>query len=193
LELKDSRPAPPDNGGSGKKVAHTSTAIFEKFQTAGRVARGSFTPTPSQVGSRTGAPTVGSGGSSKAFAMALSPAPLVTFPTPATSNAACRFPALRFPGSFAPRVMGPIRPGVLSAAADTESVALKEPQIDSEPPPTPPLPAEAPKFPGLQTPETPGRFSLRLGVYPPSQVLQTAGRFYHVAPASLFDRGTTSQ
>ena len=41
-----------------------------------------------------------------------------------------------------------------------------------------------------QTPETPGWFSLRLGVYPPSQVLQTAGRFYHVAPASHFDQGT---
>ena len=69
------------------------------------------------VGSRTGAPTVGSGGSSKAFALGLSPAPLVTFPAPATSNPAYGFPVPGFPGCFAPRVMGPIRLGALSAAA----------------------------------------------------------------------------
>jgi hypothetical protein len=76
--------------------------------------------------------------------------------------------------------------------------------------PTPPLPAEAATFSGpqqvppelflhpitdvakaaAQTPETPGWFSLRLGVYPPSQGLQTAGRFYHVVSASHFDQGT---
>src|SRR5262249_18777897 len=39
------------------------------------------------------------------------------------------------------------------------------------------------------SPETPGRFSLRLGVYPPSQVLQTDGRFCHVAPASRVAEG----
>ena len=38
-----------------------------------------------------------------------------TFPVPATSNAACGFPALRSPVCFAPRVMGPILPGRLSA------------------------------------------------------------------------------
>ncbi len=32
--------------------------------------------------------------------------------------------------------------------------------------------------------EAPGRFSLRLGVYPSSQVLQIDGRLYHLAPAS---------
>ncbi len=43
-----------------------------------RVDRGNLTPSPSQVGSRIGA-------------VLESP-----FPTPATSNAACGFPALRF-------------------------------------------------------------------------------------------------
>jgi len=52
---------------------------------------------PSSVGSRTVAPTVGSGGVSSAFALALSPAPMITFPAPATSNPACRFPAPGFP------------------------------------------------------------------------------------------------
>ena len=33
------------------------------------------------------------------------------------------------------------------------------------------------------SPEAPGRFGLRLGVYPPSQVLQTDGRLCHLAPA----------
>ena len=41
---------------------------------------------------RTGAPTLGSGGCSTAFAVALSPAAIVSFPAPATSNAACEFP-----------------------------------------------------------------------------------------------------
>ena len=36
----------------------------------------------------------------------------------------------------------------------------------------------------VQAPEPPGRFSLRLDVYPPSQVLQTDGRLCHLAPAS---------
>jgi hypothetical protein len=44
----------------------------------------------------------------------------------------------------------------------------------------------------VQAPEPPGRFSLRLGVYPPLQVLQTAGRLYHFAPASHMTRGVTT-
>src|SRR5262249_31295584 len=36
----------------------------------------------------------------------------------------------------------------------------------------------------IQAPEPPGRFSLRLHIYPPLQVLQTDGRCCHVAPAS---------
>ena len=55
------------------------------------------------VGSGAGAPTVGSGGYSVAFAPGLSPAPLVTFPAPAASNPACGFPALGFPVGYVPR------------------------------------------------------------------------------------------
>src|SRR5690606_7245585 len=40
-----------------------------------------------------------------------------------------------------------------------------------------------------EAPEAPSRFSLRLGVYPPSQVLQTDGRLYHLAPAFHIERG----
>ena len=42
---------------------------------------------------------------------------LAPFPTPASSYAACGFPALRTPVHFIPRVMGPIEPGALSAVA----------------------------------------------------------------------------
>ena len=38
-----------------------------------------------------------------------------TFPAPATSNAACGFPALRSPICFTSRLIGPILPGRLSA------------------------------------------------------------------------------
>ena len=69
----------------------------------------------SPVGSGTGAPMLGSGGCPIAFALGLSPAPMTTFPTPASSNAACGFPALRFPIAFTPRVMWPIDRGALSA------------------------------------------------------------------------------
>ena len=43
----------------------------------------------------------------------------------------------------------------------------------------------------VQTPETPVRFSLRLDVYLPSQVLQVAGRVCHLALASRVARRTT--
>ena len=81
---------------------------------------GNFTAGPSQVGSRAGARTVGAGGNSVAFAMDRSPATMVTFPAPATSNAACGFPALRFPVCFVPGVMRPIMLGVLSAQLHDE-------------------------------------------------------------------------
>ena len=55
------------------------------------------------VGSRTGAPTLGAGGCPTAFAVALSPAAIITFPVPATSNVACGFPALRSPVCFSGR------------------------------------------------------------------------------------------
>jgi len=42
-------------------------------------------------------------------------ATVATFPAPAPSNAACGFPALRFPARFTSRVMGPRLLGALSA------------------------------------------------------------------------------
>jgi hypothetical protein len=72
------------------------------------------------VGSRAGARTVGAGGNSITFVVDRSPATIVTFPAPATSNAACGFPALRFPACFMPRVMGPIMLGRLSARRHDE-------------------------------------------------------------------------
>ena len=47
------------------------------------------------------------------FALVRSPAPIITFPAPASSNAACGFPALRFPACFTSRVMRPIASGVV--------------------------------------------------------------------------------
>ncbi len=103
-----------------KQQRHSEFVPFARLGDEDEITPASkLTIAPTTVGSRTGAPTVGSGGFTRAFALGLSPAPLVTFPAPATSNAACRFPALRFPGCFVPRVMGPIRPGALSAAAGT--------------------------------------------------------------------------
>jgi len=90
-----------------------------------RVAWGNFTPTPSQVGSGIGAPTVGSGGSSKAFAVGLSPAPLVTFPTPATSNPAYGFPVPGFPANFTYRFMRPITLAVLSGPVPLDPIVLE--------------------------------------------------------------------
>ncbi len=75
---------------------------------------------PSVVGSRAGAVAVGPGSS---CCRRLSPyagasvRPIAPFPAPAASNAACGFPALRFPVGFMPRVMGPIKLGALAAAA----------------------------------------------------------------------------
>lgn len=72
------------------------------------------------VGSRTGARTLGSGGSSAAFAVGLNPAAMATFPAPASSNAAGRFPALRSPVCFMSTFMGPIMPGTLSTLSGSE-------------------------------------------------------------------------
>ena len=106
------------------------------------------------VGSRTGAPPVGP----------VNPAPLVTFPTPASSNAACGFPALRFPACFASRVMWPFASGALSeqpiAAASYSTSSNRAPSVSAG-------------------------FSLLLHVYPLSQVPQFNRRLYHLASASL--------
>ena len=78
-------------------------------------------PVPhSKVGSRSGARTVGTGGNSITFVMDRSPATMITFPAPASSNAGCGFPALRFPIGFSTRVMRPILLGVLSAPMHNE-------------------------------------------------------------------------
>jgi len=81
-------------------------------------------------------------------------------PTPATSNGAGGFPALRSPVRFTPRLMEPAAAAALSAtpAYSTWSAQL----------------------------------SLRLGVYPPSQVLQIDGCFYHGTPASHVAGGITN-
>jgi hypothetical protein len=47
-----------------------------------------------------------------------------TFPVPATSNAACGFPALRSPVCFTPRVMGPIGAPVLDPTCEGLGVKL---------------------------------------------------------------------
>jgi hypothetical protein len=80
----------------------------------GPVAQGNFILRTSQVGSRAGARTVGVGDTSIAFAIDLSPATMVTFPTSATSKAACKFHAQRFPVCFVSRVMEPFALGKLS-------------------------------------------------------------------------------
>ena len=49
------------------------------------------------VESGAGAPVLGSGGWSIAFALGLSPAPITAFPGPRSSNRTCRFPASGFP------------------------------------------------------------------------------------------------
>jgi hypothetical protein len=43
----------------------------------------------------------------------------------------------------------------------------------------------------IEAPEAPRLFSLRLGIYPPLQVLQPDGRLYHLAPASHVVGGVT--
>ena len=85
------------------------------------------------VGSGAGARTVGSGGSSIAFALGLRPAPMATSPAPASSNGACGFPALRFPDDFTPGVMGPLG---------------QQRFRDRRPVPTPPGPVEVGLRPG---------------------------------------------
>ena len=56
-----------------------------------------------QVGSRTGAPALGFGGFPMAFAIALSPTPIATFPVPAASNRTCGSPASGFPTNVTSR------------------------------------------------------------------------------------------
>ena len=69
-----------------------------------------------------------------------------TFPVPATSNAACGFPALRSPACFALRFMGPILLGRFRLWS-SNLVAVEQLQGIVQPLPTPPRPAEALSFP----------------------------------------------
>ena len=110
----------------------------------GRVARGNFPLRRSQVGSRTGARTLGSGGLSMTFVMGLNPATIITFPAPASSNAACGFPALRSPVCFLSRFMWPIFWIYFQHSAMTNPIAVKQLQFIIKPVFTPLFPAEAP-------------------------------------------------
>ena len=75
---------------------------------------------------------------------------MITFPAPATSNVACEFLALRSPVCFGPQLIGPSRPGRLSA--DQELLR------------TPPLPTETLAIAGHPV-KSPAQFSLRRGAY----------------------------
>jgi hypothetical protein len=59
-----------------------------------------------QVGSRTGALTLGFGGTSIAFALGLNPTAIGTFPVPATSNWTGAFNASSFPIDFTIKLSG---------------------------------------------------------------------------------------
>jgi len=102
---------------------------------------------------------------------------MITFPAPATSNVACEFLALRSPVCFGPQLMGPIRPGRLSA--DQELLR------------TPPFPTETLAIAGHPG-QSPAQFSLRRGAYLLFLVLQITGRFYHDALASHTVRRVTN-
>ena len=121
---------------------------------------------------------LGSGGCPIAFALDLSPAPVTTFPAPASSNAACGFPALRFPVAFNPRFMGPVEPGALSAA-------------DGEPGTVRTIRA-AHRATAYSTSSSQILVSLRREIYSPPQVLQTYGRLCHLVPAFLVVRETST-
>src|SRR5260370_37564539 len=82
------------------------------------------------------------------------------FPSPATSNGACRFPALRSPARFAIRFMGRSQLEVLSILTSIDSIPSNH-------------------------------FRLPLPVYPLSQVLQIAERFYQTLLPAIIARGIT--
>ena len=102
-----------------------------------------------RVGPRTGAPTLDCRECSSAFAVALNPAAINSFPAPAASNVAGGFPALPPPVCFVLWVMGPIQLRRLSADK-THPVAVEQPHGGVQPLRTPPFPGEAPAFPGPQ-------------------------------------------
>ena len=92
------------------------------------------------------------------------------FPAPASSHAACGFPALRAPAHFSSRVMRPIVPELLSGMATATAYSIassRSPDASKAPRP----------------------FGLRLDVYPPTQILQINRCFYHFTSASHFVEG----
>ncbi len=106
-----------------------------------------YAPPPSQVGSRTGAHTLDSGGLSITFVMGLNPATIITFPAPASSNAACGFPALRSPDCFLSRFISPIFWIHFQRLAMSNPITVKQLKFVIKPVFTPLLPAEAPAIP----------------------------------------------
>ena len=106
-----------------------------------------------------------------------------TFPSPASSNAACGFPALLF---ASPQGLWGLSCRSGFRRWSNHSVAIEQLQSLVQPSPTPPRPAEALSVPGshmdVQSPELPGRLGLRLDVYSPPQVLQIDGRLCHLVP-----------
>ncbi len=110
-------------------------------------------------------------------------------PAPASSNAACGFPALRFPADFASRVMRPIGPGALSG--EPRSVGSDSPGTGRRSRRARPYSTSSSRSPDASS-ETPGRFRLRLDVDPSPQVLQTNGCLSHRTPAFRFAEGIST-
>ena len=100
---------------------------------------------------------------------------MTPFPTPASSNAACGFPALRFPAHFVSRVMRPIALRPLSTIEC--SVGLDNYQR-----------VQAVHTSTVYSTAS-SRFSLRLDIYPSPQFLQIDGCLYHLTPASHLVEG----
>ena len=108
------------------------------------------------------------------------------FPAPATSNAACGFPALRFPDGFTSRVMRPIVLAALSLlGCDEDRSHRRGPAFRT----AKSYSTCSSRSPGAS--EAPRRLSLRLDVDPPSQILQINGRLCHLALASPCRRRNT--
>ena len=105
--------------------------------------------------------------------------PLGLSPAPASSHAACGFPALRGPAHFASRVMVPIVPELLSSLAiPLYSVVVEQTEFLVQPLSTPPLPAEASALAGLP-------LSARHKSRPPVALLQSDRTVSYRSPRSM--------
>ena len=100
------------------------------------------------------------------------------FPAPASSNAACGFPALRFPDGFTSRVMGPIVLAALSLPRCSKSGTRQRGPAFRTSKSYSTCSSRSPNA------NAPGHVSLRLDVDPPPQIRQIDGRFYHRVLAS---------